>query len=81
MYPWWHALQLGFGFAGSAESAESGLESVHVKLDNITATLGATLLVPTASLEAPPPAARRRSHSRDATLPLDRRRPSRPRGP
>ena len=28
-----------------------------------------------------PPAARRRSHSRDATLPLDRRRPSRPRGP
>lgn len=55
MYPWWHPLQLGFGFAGSAESAESGLESVHVKLDNITATLGATLLVPTASLQAPPP--------------------------
>ena len=42
MYPWWHALQLGFGSAGSAESAESDLESVHVKLDNITATLGAT---------------------------------------
>ena len=52
MFPSWWPLQLGFGFA---ESAESGLESVHVKLDNITATLGATLLVPTASLQAPPP--------------------------
>ena len=52
MIPSWWPLQLGFGFA---ESAESGLEYVHVKLDNITATLRATLLVPTASLQAPPP--------------------------
>eukprot|EP00966_Prymnesium_polylepis_P087208 2018521-Prymnesium_polylepis.1 len=52
MFPSCHALQLGFGFGGSAES---DLESVHVKLDNISATLGATLLVPAASLEAPRP--------------------------